>query len=128
MTELEAFLKKQIDAMIPRSKWFNVGPLKVYMRAGEMGNPFAFSRQLVKTTCVANILELPPEYLGQGVFRMFMLNLEMCARAFGYDQVSVENVMPELLQQQLVKNGYTPHILADEVPGDPHTFYKSLCL
>lgn len=100
---LYAFIIENISSALPRSKDIQVGPLKLYVRAG---NCLYMKGERHAAIEIARI-DIQPDFRGQGYAKRFFANLEKFSKVAGIKYNTVAQVNCEDFRAQLESWGFT---------------------
>ncbi len=93
---------KFVNGPHARSRWFEVGPLEIYLRSGTRW----YNGHGVNVIDVGNVKIADERKRGKGLFTKILGELETIAHESGR-AVFVENLLNERLEKFLQRRGYT---------------------
>lgn len=111
---LTQFLGANVDARIPATQNCNFGPIAVYMRAG-IYHYDADVGQREPAVGIVNIQIAEEDERGKGLFKEFLVDVEVTAREKGYKYLRFEQVQNDHLKLMLMAHDYNPSVAFDDV-------------
>lgn len=107
MTDVKKFIDQNKNSLLPRSQWFYLEGINVYLRVGK--HKVCNEIKLVVTVSNVTNSENPDSITGQGYFRSLMKDLEaIVAELPEVEGILIENVITPRLGEILERNNYVP--------------------
>ena len=110
-SDFKTFVDAQQGKAIPRSQNVCVGPINLYVRAG---NCFYFNHERKNAIEIARI-DIPEELQGRGLGKYFFKEVTRFAASRGISYIVVAQVHNENFREQLVAWGFTRYQPADNM-------------